>query len=463
MPKQLPLDLLQRVTSELERVVGGVSIEELTQSLAHAVSRRSLQRRLAEWVTAGLLRAEGARKGRRYFLPKPNNVGAPPEEVKPTTSGEIYLPTSHDGREIREWVNRPIVDRPPVGYQPEFLDRYQPNVTAYLPETLTRHLRSLGESNTGRQPAGTYARSILERLLIDLSWSSSRLEGNTYSLLDTQQLIRAGSPAPGKDPKETQMILNHKAAIELLVGSAEEIGVNRFTLLNLHALLADNLLDDPLTAGRLRETPIAIGASTYLPTAIPQLIESQFTALLNKASAIENPFEQSFFLMVQLPYLQPFVDVNKRVSRLAANISLIKTNLIPLSFIDVPVKAYVDGLIGVYELNRVELLRDIFAWAYERSSRQYKTIRESLPEPDPFKLQYRSALIEVVSQIVRQGLQPSRENIEKLAAPLLPSADLSKLIDLVATELTNLHEGSIARFRLRPSEWKEWQESRGAH
>jgi hypothetical protein len=68
-----------------------------------------------------------------------------------------------------------------------------------------------------------------------------------------------------------------------------------------------------------------------------------------------------------------------------------------------------------------------------------------------------------VSQIVRQGLQPSRENIEKLAAPLLPSADLSKLIDLVATELTNLHEGSIARFRLRPSEWKEWQESRGAH
>jgi hypothetical protein len=227
--------------------------------------------------------------------------------------------------------------------------------------------------------------------------------------------------------------------------------------------LADNLLDDPLTAGRLRETPIAIGASTYLPTAIPQLIESQFTALLNKASAIENPFEQSFFLMVQLPYLQPFVDVNKRVSRLAANISLIKTNLIPLSFIDVPVKAYVDGLIGVYELNRVELLRDIFAWAYERSSRQYKTIRESLPEPDPFKMQHRSALIEAVSQIVRQGLQPSRENIEKLAAPLLPSSDLSKFIDLVATEIANLHEGSIARFRLRPSEWKGWQESRGAH
>ncbi len=461
MPKQLPKDLLQRVIVALVRAVDGLSIEELTQSLAPAISRRSLQRRLAEWVAAGVLRAEGARKGRRYVLSKSNNVSAPLEEVKPTTSGETYVPTSHDGREIREWVDRPIVDRPPVGYQLEFLDRYQPNVTAYLPETLTRHLRSLGESNTDRQPAGTYARSILERLLIDLSWSSSRLEGNTYSLLDTQELIRAGSPAPGKDPKETQMILNHRVAIELLVESAEEIGVNRFTLLNLHALLADNLLDDPRTAGRLRETPIAIGASTYLPTAIPQLVENQFITLLNKASAIENPFEQSFFLMVQLPYLQPFVDVNKRVSRLAANISLIKTNLIPLSFIDVPVKAYIDGLIGVYELNRVELLRDVFAWAYERSSRQYKTIRESLPEPDPFRLQYRSALIELVSQIVRQGLQPSQKSIEMLAAPLVSPSDLSKFTELVGTELTNLHEGNIARFRLRPSEWKKWRNERG--
>jgi len=101
-------------------------------------------------------------------------------------------------------------------------------------------------------------------LLIDLSWSSSRLEGNTYSLLDTRELIERGTAAPGKDAKETQMILNHKAAIELLVESAEDIGVNRYTVTNLHALLADNLLEDPRNAGRLRQTPVAIGASTYI-------------------------------------------------------------------------------------------------------------------------------------------------------------------------------------------------------
>jgi hypothetical protein len=106
------------------------------------------------------------------------------------------------------------------------------------------------------------------------------------------------------------MILNHKAAIELLVESAEKIGVNRYTITNLHALLADNLLEDSRNEGRLRTTSVALGGTTYLPTAIPQLIEELFTLLLDKAAAIRDPFEQSFFLMAQLPYPPPFVDVN---------------------------------------------------------------------------------------------------------------------------------------------------------
>lgn len=84
---------------------------------------------------------------------------------------------------------------------------------------------------------------------------------------------------------------------------------------------------------------------------------------------------QAFFLMVHLPYLQPFEDVNKRTSRLAANIPLIHHNLCPLSFIDVPQSAYVDAMIGVYELNRIELLRDVFVWAYERSCQQYVAVQ----------------------------------------------------------------------------------------
>jgi hypothetical protein len=100
---------------------------------------------------------------------------------------------------------------------------------------------------------------------------------------------------------------------------------------------------------------------------------------------ITDPFEQAFFAMVQIPYLQPFDDVNERVSRLSANIPFIKGNLSPLSFEGVPRETYTDAVLGVYELNRVELLRDVFIWACERSAARYAAVRQSLGEPDPFR------------------------------------------------------------------------------
>jgi Fic family protein len=464
MPKHLPIDLLERVTAALGHHPEGLTLADLETLLKQVASRRSLQRRLGQWVRTNAVRAEGLRRGRRYFS-APASAGTPAnprsdQSTTPPISGATrdIIPVSTAGQEVLALVRRPIADRPPIGYQREFLERYIPNDTAYLSATLRHHLHELGRTPEEQRAAGTYARDILNRLLIDLSWSSSRLEGNTYSLLDTQELIERGTAAPGKDAKETQMILNHKAAIELLVDSAEEVGVNRYTVTNLHALLADNLLNDPRNTGRLRETPIAISASTYIPTAIPQLIEEQFVQLLDKGAAIRDPFEQSFFLMVQLPYLQPFVDVNKRTSRLAANIPLIKSNMVPLSFIDVPEQTYIDGLIGIYELNRVELLRDVYLWAYERSSRRYKTVRDSLPEPDAFRLKYRNALTEVVAEGVRQRIPPTPEAIAELARPLVATEDLDQFTHLALTELNGLHAGNIARFRLRPSEFRHWHD-----
>jgi hypothetical protein len=225
---------------------------------------------------------------------------------------------------------------------------------------------------------------------------------------------------------------------------------------NLHALLADNLLEDPRNTGRLRENPVAIGASTYIPTAIPQLIEEMFGRLLEIGGTIRDPFEQSFFLLVHISYLQPFVDVNKRTSRLASNIPLIKRNLVPLSFIDVPEQTYIDGLLGVYELNRIELLRDVFVWAYERSARRYKTVRDSLPEPDPFRLKYRAALTELVGDVVRQGLPATLDMLTETSQQIVPAEDLERFVQLALTELNGLHEGNIARFRIRPSEFGRW-------
>src|SRR5205807_10078844 len=132
--------------------------------------------------------------------------------------------------------------------------------------------------------------------------------------------------------------------------------------------LSNNLLADPRASGRLRTIPVAIRKTTYHPLEVPQLIEECFDQILDTAAAISDPFEQSFFAMVHLPYLQPFEDVNKRVSRLAANIPFIRQNLSPLSFVEVPKRIYVDAMLAVYELNRTELLRDVYKWAYQRSA-----------------------------------------------------------------------------------------------
>jgi hypothetical protein len=343
----------------------------------------------------------------------------------------------------------------------EFLDFYQPNVSYYLSTRIRRKLSEIGQAGQPEQPAGTYVRKVFDRLLIDLSWNSSRLEGNTYSLLETQLLFEFGESAEGKAAEEAQMILNHKAAIEMLVDQAGDVGFNRFTICNLHALLSDNLLPDPSAFGRLRAKPVGIAGTVFHPLEVPQVIEEQFYRILETAGAIEDAFEQAFFIMVHLPYLQPFEDVNKRVSRLAANIPLVKGNLSPLSFIDVPQQSYIDGLIGIYELNQVEYLRDVFVWAYERSCARYSAVRQSLGKPDPFRLRYKTPIGELVAGVVR-GRMNKREAaawIAKKAAAEVSSVDKARFIEIVETELSGLHEGNIARYRLRLSEFKDWSKS----
>jgi Fic family protein len=371
-------------------------------------------------------------------------------------NNETIIPLSKTARQVLAFVKQPLQKRTPIGYQRRFLSAYQPNKTAYLRHRDIEKLITLGKM-PAPQVAGTYARDLLNRLLIDLSWNSSRLEGNTYSLLDTQHLLAFGQAADGKSTAEAQMILNHKDAIEFLIEGAEDIGFNQYTLLNLHGILSNNLLPDPQACGRLRSIAVGIHQSVYEPLAVPQMISEVFNEILEKAEIIENPFEQAFFIMVHFPYLQPFDDVNKRVSRLAANISLVKHNLSPLSFVDVPNDFYIAGILGVYELNQVELLRDVFLWAYERSAIRYAALQQSLGEPDAFRLKYRDEIYALISMIVSQNLshQATSEKIQQLAKPL-PKEDQLKFIEAVETELLSLHKGNFARYKICPSEFKAW-------
>lgn len=461
MPKKLPEDLTARIESEIARHPDGVGIDDLHTVLADIVSRRSLQRRLASLVELRRIRAEGDGRALKYHG-RTGDVTIALQGVSATASAgqvtaEVYVPTSAEGEDIRAYVRQPIQQRKPVGYDREFLESYRPNETTYLPQEIREHLHNIGRSPDGERPAGTYARDILGRLLIDLSWASSRLEGNTYTRLDTQNLIELGQAAEGKDRREAQMILNHKAAIELLVEQVEGIGFNAFTFYNLHALLSENLLADPGESGRLRSRIVEVSGTVFHPLGIPQQINAYFHMILARADAIADPFEQAFFIMVHIPYLQPFVDVNKRVSRLGANIPFIRHNLCPLSFIDVPERAYVEGVLGVYEMKRVALLRDVFVWAYERSCQRYMAIRETVAEPDPVRLRQREALIAIVAEIVRGQQTPDEAAVRAIVAGLVPPQDLARVVELAMDDLTHLHEGNVTRYRLRLSEYRAWK------
>ncbi len=185
----------------------------------------------------------------------------------------------------------------------------------------------------GQQPASTYARKVLEQLLIDLSWSSSRLEGNRYTLLATQELFKSGVPdANGHIDADTVMLLNHKRAIEFLVDAVPTYGLTTALIQNLHALLLQDLLADSDALGTIRQTVVNITDTVYVPTQVPSLLQEMLPMVVDKARLIKNPVEAAFFLWVNLAYLQPFEDGNKRCSRLAANIPLMLYNCAPCLF-----------------------------------------------------------------------------------------------------------------------------------
>lgn len=463
-----------RLTKILREHKSGLNREAIGEAYRASYSAelppRTLQRRLERLIVEGKVRPYGASRGTIYRYE---------DSSAPTSNeGEAGLPygllgggggalleteeppkLSAQGVRLRGLVRRSIADREPVGYHIEWLRSYRPGRTWYLSKAERAQMREAGRTPEDDRPGGTFARDILGRLLIDLSWASSRLEGNTYTRLDTQNLLEFGQKAEGKGASETQMILNHKAAIEYIVDIATDEEIRPATILALHALLSENLLDDASDEGRLRARPVEIGGSSYTPTAIPQTIVEAFDRIVDTLNAIPDPFEQALFAMTHVAYLQPFVDVNKRTSRLLANLCLIRANVCPLSFVDADEEWYLLGTLAVYEHRRTELLRDFFLPAYRHSAAKYKVVKASVPTPDPIRLRYRDQLRDVVRTIVSSGVAPNAKLGRDASVRLdIPDEDRERFVELVMELLLNLNEGSAARYGLRPTEFRSWSD-----
>jgi Fic family protein len=379
------------------------------------VPERTLRNWLFSLVQEGTLERTGKKKGVRYrLIGSPTNVGS--EHSAPDSTATTATADTHESTEvfsaaavdILRRVDQPLYMRPPVTYSDDWVRSYIPNLTFYLTEAQRNRLRQRGKRPFIQGRAGTYIQKIYNRLLIDLSYNSSRLEGNTYSLADTERLVIKGIGAEGKLKEEQVMILNHKEAIRYLAQNAPHQNPDEETIRTLHYLLADGLVA-PELAGQIRNDGVLVSGTTYVPLEGRERLEERLQNLLRLAAGIQDPFEQSFFLLGHISYLQAFIDVNKRVARLASIIPLIRNDYIPQSFVDANKNDYTNALACFYEFKEVLPLAELYVWSYLRSCQHYDTSVQVLGFDEIavlYRPQRRALIGEIVKSLIAMSAVP---------------------------------------------------------
>lgn len=447
---------LDEIVALLEKNPKGLSRGQIAEILSFPLNTKTLQRRLASLSDKGRIIKKGDRKAAKYYPAQ-----MPIETDKGQKKDKIPNIFNSESRNILNFLNIPLHTREIVSYKRDFLEDYFPNETTYVPQDMRETLFQQGKRFDEQLAAGTYARQICQRLLIDLSYNSSRLEGNTYSRLDTQKLVEEGISAEGKIHEETVMIMNHKETILFLIENAQNIELSSLTIRNLHHLLSQDLLANPQACGNIRSIAVNIGQSTYRPLENPHILNELFELILFKARKIEDPFEQSFFLLVHLSYLQAFEDVNKRTARLSCNIPFIQMNLCPLSFTDVSREDYTAALLAIYEKNEILPMCDLFFWAYSRSCQQYGVVKKSLGEIDAFRIQYRQQRKEVMGLVVKQKLHGKQaENFIEQYCHDNEISDTGKFTAMTLADLSTLHAGAIIGLGITETQLDAWLEKK---
>jgi DNA-binding transcriptional ArsR family regulator len=424
-----------------------------------AVPERTLRNWLRYLVEEGLVEARGERRGRQYrILERSAEAGAlaAPEARASTLISQAVF--SADSQTFITRVEAPLYTRAPATYREDWLQAYVPNKSAYLTPSRREELDTLGKRAPIYGRAGTYIQKIYYRLLIDFTYNSSRLEGNTYTLIDTEHLLLQGTAAPGKPNAERIMILNHKEAIDYLSRRVETLQADEATIRTLHYLLADSLVA-PDAAGQIREDSVRVSGTTYAPLDGRDRLTRLLLLLLEKARAILDPFEQSFFLLVHISYLQAFVDVNKRTARLASIIPLIRGDYVPQSFVDVDPESYLKATIAIYEFNEVGPLADLYAWSYRRSCQRYDTTIEVVGF-DEISALYRQSRRALVADLVRAKIADS-EASDWIAAHVPGNVEpqhREKFLSDVLAEINNLDASRIGGLGITRQELEAWQE-----
>lgn len=255
------------------------------------------------------------------------------------------------------------------------LSRYNFDLFAALPADIFTNdeLHALSEATDEyrRRTANlsaTVQKKELERLIIELSWKSSKIEGNTYTLLDTEKLILENKEAPGRNRHETRMILNHKDAFQFVRANSQRFKtLTRRNLEQLHAVLVKGL---SVSLG-LRKRPIGVVGSKYRPLDNIYQIAEAVEALGKAISGMETACGKALAALLGISYIQPFEDGNKRTARLMTNALLLAHDCAPLSYRSVDENEYRQVTLAFYELNTIMPFKKIFIEQYDFAARNY--------------------------------------------------------------------------------------------
>ena len=304
--------------------------------------------------------------------------------------------------EARHFATPPQI-RPPVPFDPFRIEAYIPNKTQWLPKQIRDQMAHAAEGMRGKLDANTYSQQIAERFMIDFSWASSHLEGNSCDILNAELLLKYGALAGDRDHSEVIMLLNHKRAINHMLEKIKPGIPNCGETRRLHVLMMNELMD-PYDTGCIRNRKVRISSSCYIPSGDQTEISGQQEMIMTRAAEIINPFEASFFLLASTSYLQAFRDGNKRMGRLLSNAPLLKSGMPPLSFVNIDRTKYILGLIDFYETSNTKLLAHAVSENYILNAPYFEATHATYRIPHRLEIEENQRIAKCVHDIIEDGV-----------------------------------------------------------
>ncbi len=316
-----------------------ISSNEIFKSISKSISYATVKRMISKLMDDNLVAKKGQGRSTKYLISPTYEVLFPIDMVK-------YFEKEIDERKIKEIFNFQLINETLNGCS---------IFTAIELEQLNLFQKKF-KKNISQLSKIEYQKE-LERLAIDLSWKSSQIEGNTYSLLETERLLKEKETASGKTKEEAVMLLNHKEAIDFVIKNPDYITpLSVPKIEDIHRLLIKGLDVDK----NIRKRRVGISGTNYKPLDNEFQISEALSSMCKLVNSKENVFEKALLLLLLISYIQPFADGNKRTARIVSNAVLMNYSYCPISFRTVDSIEYKKAMLVFYEQNNISSFKEIF-------------------------------------------------------------------------------------------------------